>query len=227
MMVYPMIDLIYMACDAANVSCGHLYLHRPPEQMLESTVVHTGYHTSLIEAIVVYTSFLERIESDLRKYNHRTWGCISFYDDDVIESLSQLETIGKNKHQHQHQQHGLNTTVNTNKTQNKIEEENIDYPSWFNIVPPLLGFDNSTEWARYMKSKHKLFQPDTNKSKQKKKKKRKKPWLGNVTHTQFQNDYDKSKLLDVYRAFTQQHHRTKQVCENNVVPIVHPHVEST
>ena len=78
-----------------------------------------------------------------------------------------------------------------------------------------------------MKSKHKLFQPDTNKSKQKKKKKRKKPWLGNVTHTQFQNDYDKSKLLDVYRAFTQQHHRTKQVCENNVVPIVHPHVEST
>ena len=134
MMVYPMIDLIYMACDAANVSCGHLYLHRPPEQMLESTVVHTGYHTSLIEAIVVYTSFLERIESDLRKYNHRTWGCISFYDDDVIESLSQLETIGKNKHQHQHQLHGLNTTVNTNKTQNKIGEENIDYPSWFNIV---------------------------------------------------------------------------------------------
>lgn len=45
--------------------------------------------------------------------------------------------------------------------------------------------------------------------------------------SQFQNDYDKSKLLDVYRAFTQQHHRTKQVCENNVVPIVHPHVEST
>merc|ERR1712194_558756 len=134
------IDLIYQACNAAKVDCGHFYLHRPPNQVLQSTFSNRAQHNSLFEAIQLYTTFLQRIESDLRKYSYRNWGCIGLYDDDVVDALSGFSTT-------------TNNTDIPNNNSNSIRTATANYPLWFNITPALLGFDNPTQWAWYMKSK--------------------------------------------------------------------------
>jgi hypothetical protein len=183
----PVLDLIYKACDAAQVDCGHIYLHRPPEQVIKSTVSNRSYHNSILEAIQSYTTIFQKIQSDLRKHSSRNWGCIGLYDNDVLDALKSF--AGKELPE------GNNNNIN------------INYPSWFNITPALLGFENSSDWARYMSSK--LKPPTTDTSTKRKKKKADK----------FKINYDKHKELEIYKMFIEQHHRTVQVCKDNIVTI--------
>jgi hypothetical protein len=183
----PVMDLIYKACDAAQVDCGHIYLHRPPDQVIKSTVSNRSFHRSILEAIQAYTTIFQEIQSDLRKHSNRNWGCIGLYDNDVLGALKSI--AGKEVPE------GNNDNTNTN------------YPSWFNITPALLGFENSSDFARYMSSK--LKPPSTDTSTKRKKMKVEK----------FKIDYDKLKELEIYKMFIEQHHRTVQVCKDNIVTI--------
>jgi hypothetical protein len=183
----PVLDLIYKACDAAQVDCGHIYLHRPPDQIIKSTVYNRSFHNSILEAIQSYTTIFQKIQSDLRKHSSRNWGCIGLYDNDVSDALKSF--AGKELPE------GNNSNIN------------INYPSWFNITPALLGFENSSDWARYMSSK--LKPPTTDTSTKRKEKKADK----------FKINYDKHKELEIYKMFIEQHHRTVQVCKDNIVTI--------
>jgi len=195
-MVYPTIDLIYQACNAAKVDCGHVYVHRPPNQVLQSTVSNRLFHNSLLEAIQLYTTVLQRIESDLRNYSHRNWGCIGLYDDEVTDILSAFTTTTNNTEDIPH-----NNSTSTSST------ATANYPLWFNITPALLGFDNPTKWATYMKSK---LKPSISiKSEQKQRK-----------SSTFQKKlHDKYQHLQIYKIFVEQHHRTIQACKGHIVAI--------
>jgi len=195
-MVYPTIDLIYQACNAAKVDCGHVYVHRPPNQVLQSTVSNRRYHNSLLEAIQLYTTVLQRIESDLRHYSHRNWGCIGLYDDEVKDTLSAFTTTTNNTEDIPH-----NNSTSTSST------ATANYPLWFNITPALLGFDNPTEWATYMKSKLKPTKSTESEQKQRKSSNFKK------------NLHDKYQHLQIYKIFVEQHHRTIQACQEHIVAI--------
>ena len=190
-MVYPTIDLIYKACNEAKVDCGHLYLYRPPVQVLQSTISNRHYQNSILEAIQLYTTFLQRIESDLRNYSHRNWGCIGLYDDDLVDALSAFD----------------NKDIYNNSTSTSQSTTATNYPLWFNITPALLGFDNPTEWARYMKSKLKPTTSTESTQKQRK---------GGKFQQKLNDEYQH---LQIYKIFVEQHHRTIQACKENIVPI--------
>lgn len=67
---YPSMDLLYHACHVAKVTCGHVYLHRDPIQVLTSTTVKRHFHTTP-EALHIYTTMLQVIHSQLVTFpNH-------------------------------------------------------------------------------------------------------------------------------------------------------------
>jgi hypothetical protein len=70
MISYPSIDLLYDACEEAQVDCRHVYLHRDPYELLhKSTAKH------VLEAMHTATSMLLVIASQMRMYPERTLGC--------------------------------------------------------------------------------------------------------------------------------------------------------
>ncbi|OEU07469.1 hypothetical protein FRACYDRAFT_221159 [Fragilariopsis cylindrus CCMP1102] len=76
-MVYPTIDLIYKACNEAKVDCGHLYLYRPPDQVLQSTI-------SIVITIIVYWRQFNYIQHSFNGLN-LIYGTIRIGIGDVLD----------------------------------------------------------------------------------------------------------------------------------------------
>jgi hypothetical protein len=79
---YPSLDVWYDACDKARVDCRHVYLHRDPYQVIDSTTRKRGFNTDVLKAIHMYTSLLKIIASELTTFASRTIGCFGFFDND-------------------------------------------------------------------------------------------------------------------------------------------------
>lgn len=129
-------------------------------QVLQSTCLNRRQHYCILEAIQLYTTVFLRIESNLRKYSHQNWGCIGLYADDVKDTLSAFTTSTNNIEDIPYN-NSTSTSTSTSSTA-------TNYPLWFHFTPALLGFDNSTEWARYMKSKFKPTKSTESEQKQRK-----------------------------------------------------------
>lgn len=91
---YPSLDLLYQACDRANVDCGHVLLHRPAKDVLESTW-NRGFHdkgpTTLLSAIHLYNTHLQIQMAQLVRHAGRTMGCVSLLsqeEDSFLKDIS-------------------------------------------------------------------------------------------------------------------------------------------
>ena len=89
---YPSLDLLYQACDGAKVDCGHVFLHRNAQDVLESTWSR-GFHEgqTLLSAIHLYNTQLQIQIAQLYRHADRTMGCVSLLSQD----LSSLKDISK------------------------------------------------------------------------------------------------------------------------------------
>jgi hypothetical protein len=79
---YPSLGIWYDACDKAKVDCRHVYLHRDPYQVIESTTRKRLFNTDVLKAIHMYTSLLKIIASELTTFASRTIGCFGFFEND-------------------------------------------------------------------------------------------------------------------------------------------------
>jgi hypothetical protein len=80
---YPSLELLYAACDDADVACSHVYLYRDPIEVLRSTSITRKFNPSDgLAASHLYTSMLKIIESQLVAYPDKTRGCLGFFDED-------------------------------------------------------------------------------------------------------------------------------------------------
>lgn len=77
---YPVLELLYAACDEANVRCSHVYLHRDPLEVLRSTTFKKSFNpTTGVAAAHLYTTMLKVIEAQLEGHPGRTRACVGFY----------------------------------------------------------------------------------------------------------------------------------------------------
>jgi hypothetical protein len=76
---YPDLDMLYAACDTANVMCGHVYLYRDPYQVVQSSTHKRGFNTNVLEATKLYYTMLSVIYAQMAgldsEHHHRTLGC--------------------------------------------------------------------------------------------------------------------------------------------------------
>lgn len=79
-LLYPDVDLFYRACDAAGMSCGHVYLHRDPFEVIESTTVKRPFNPNPLVASKLYLSMLNVMYSQMTAYPDRTLACWGFYE---------------------------------------------------------------------------------------------------------------------------------------------------
>jgi hypothetical protein len=86
---YPNMDLLYHACDMANVTCGHIYLHRDPTQVLRSTTIHRHFHTWM-EALHLYTTMLHVIHAQLLTYPNQLVSCWDYNVPPTFSNVGQL-----------------------------------------------------------------------------------------------------------------------------------------
>ena len=90
---YPTMELLYHACQAAKVTCGHVYLHRDPFQVLTSTTKKRHFHT-IPEALHIYTTMLLVIHSQLVTFPNHFIACwdYSFSPPSVLGELLGWQT---------------------------------------------------------------------------------------------------------------------------------------
>jgi len=86
---YPNIDLLYHACHSAQVTCGHIYLHRDPSQVLRSTTIKRRFH-SLTEALHLYTTMLHVIHGQLLAYPSQLVSCWDYSEPPTFTDVGQL-----------------------------------------------------------------------------------------------------------------------------------------
>jgi hypothetical protein len=72
---FPDLDLIYQACEAAKVNCGHVYLYRDPYDVMRSTGKRR-FNEGVLDATRTYYSMLNIIFGQLAAFGpERTLGC--------------------------------------------------------------------------------------------------------------------------------------------------------
>lgn len=76
---YPDVGLLYHACDAAGVSCQHIYISREPYEVISSTV-RRGFHDLRISPHL-YTTMLAAIYAQLHEFPSRTAACWRYGDE--------------------------------------------------------------------------------------------------------------------------------------------------
>ena len=73
---FPDLDLIYQACESAEVNCGHVYLYRDPYDVIKSTTNTRGFNKGVLDATRTYYSMLNIIFGQLAAFGpERTLGC--------------------------------------------------------------------------------------------------------------------------------------------------------
>jgi hypothetical protein len=83
-LTYADINVWYDICKRARVDCVHVYLHRNPYHILQSTTVHRHFNSDLLHAIHLYTTLLSVIYTQLARHSFRTFACVGFFDDDGV-----------------------------------------------------------------------------------------------------------------------------------------------
>jgi hypothetical protein len=71
---YPNLDLLYQACDMAQVDCEHVYVYRDPLAVLKSTT-RRSWNPSVLPAMHLYISHLNILYAQLSTHAQRTAGC--------------------------------------------------------------------------------------------------------------------------------------------------------
>ena len=75
-LIFPDMDMLYAACDAAGVLCSHVYLYRDPYQVVKSSTHKRGFNRNVVEASKLYYTMLNVIFGQLAAHGHgRTMGC--------------------------------------------------------------------------------------------------------------------------------------------------------
>lgn len=84
---FPDVGLLYDACEAAGVTCEHVYLYRNPYSVIKSTVLHRHFHETILEGLVMYTTMLHEIHAQLLDYGQEhTYACWNY--DNVDEATA-------------------------------------------------------------------------------------------------------------------------------------------
>lgn len=78
-MRFPHLDILYDACDAAGVACGHVYIHRDPYSVLQSTTNNRKFNKDILQAIETNIVMLKIIYTQLSMHPTRTHGCFDFF----------------------------------------------------------------------------------------------------------------------------------------------------
>lgn len=81
---YPDLHLLYRACEAASVPCGHVYLYRDPYSVLRSTTVHRDFSPPEAQAKLLST-MLGVLRAQLQDFPQYLISCYDFdgvYDDE-------------------------------------------------------------------------------------------------------------------------------------------------
>lgn len=82
----PSLDLLYRACDKAQVDCGHVYIYRSPAAILKSTITNRGFHKVLLPAMHMYKLHLKIIEAELMTFPDRTLGCYGLLEPSSVDN---------------------------------------------------------------------------------------------------------------------------------------------
>lgn len=81
---YPDLNLIYDACEQAQVDCLQVYIYRHPLEIFLSTL-RRSFITNDTSAMQLYITDLHVIASQLRIYANKTLGCFGFFESDEDE----------------------------------------------------------------------------------------------------------------------------------------------
>eukprot|EP00934_Nitzschia_sp_Nitz4_P003146 Nitzschia sp. Nitz4//scaffold25_size161228//2355//3512//NITZ4_002408-RA/size161228-processed-gene-0.31-mRNA-1//1//CDS//3329544520//3136//frame0 len=91
---YPDLNLLFSACNQAEVDCYLVYTHRHPVDILNS-VSRRNYSTVDNGPIQMYTTLLNVLSSQIRNYASQTLGCFDFFssneDDTAVWQNAQLD----------------------------------------------------------------------------------------------------------------------------------------
>ena len=82
---YPDLDALYAACDQVGATCGHVYMHRDPYEVLNSAKLRE-INPTVMAGIKTYYSMLNIIYAQLSAYSERTLGCWGFFDGEAAET---------------------------------------------------------------------------------------------------------------------------------------------
>lgn len=74
---YPDLYLMYRACKVAQVSCGHVYLHRDPASVLHSTTTKRNFWPAPAQ-IQVLSTMLQVLRSQLADFQENLVACFDF-----------------------------------------------------------------------------------------------------------------------------------------------------
>ena len=83
---FPDLDLWYRACEAAQVRCAHVYLHRDPYAILKASMDRNANPYPLA-GMKLYTTMLGILETQLTVHAGRTLGCWGLLDDDADKEM--------------------------------------------------------------------------------------------------------------------------------------------
>jgi hypothetical protein len=91
---YPVLEMLYDACEEAGVECSHVYVHRHPVDVLVSTSLKRSFNSpALVAASHLYTSHLKVIETQLNSFPSRNRGCLGFFDEDEAHLHEWQDTL--------------------------------------------------------------------------------------------------------------------------------------
>jgi hypothetical protein len=88
---YPNLDLLYQACDMAQVDCEHVYIYRDPYAVLRSTG-RRDMNPTMLAAIHLYISHLHIIFAQLATHPQRTAGCWGVLEEEEEEEVNSTAT---------------------------------------------------------------------------------------------------------------------------------------
>jgi hypothetical protein len=84
-LMYPVLDLLYMACEEARVECTHVYLYRHPFEILQSTTLKRDFNKlGMVSGSHLYTSMLKIIQTQLIDYPSKNRGCLGLFESDAL-----------------------------------------------------------------------------------------------------------------------------------------------
>ena len=91
---YPVLEMLYDACEEAGVQCSHVYVYRHPLDILTSTTTKRPFNSpGMVSAAHLYASHLKLIETQLNSFPSRNRGCLGFFDGDLSRRQEWKDTL--------------------------------------------------------------------------------------------------------------------------------------
>jgi hypothetical protein len=127
---YPDLDVIYAACEAANVQCAHVYLYRDPYQVVKSSTYNRDFNKNVLVAAKLYTTMLGVIHMQLSAYDDHTLGCWNLlkpknttlaYDEEFAETFYSMRDLYWGPEYHAEFDRILNSTLQPHTSKEDVE----------------------------------------------------------------------------------------------------------